>query len=342
MKKKLPIVIIVLILIVVAWFNWDNWFGARNSQPFELYGNVENRQMQLSFLMPERIAELSVNEGDLIKKGDYLGSLETSRIERELANARAIIPIRQAAVDAAQAQLDKAQNGNRPELIAISKAASLALESKVKSAERETKRNTELYKDHIITKQALDLQNDNVLFYQNILKAVQSGVKMLANGERQENIALALANLNRAKAELDKSNQDITLLEQKLADTKLYAPSDGIVRNRLKEPGEMASPQVPVLTIATVSPKWIRSYVGETDLMKFKIGDPATIQFDGYDKPFSGTISYISSQAEFTPKSIETKELRTHLVYEIRILVEDQENLLKAGAPTTITFPGLS
>ena len=126
--------------------------------------------------------------------------------------------------------------------------------------------------------------------------------------------------------------------EQKLADTKLYAPCDGIIRNRLVEPGEMTSPQSAVLSMSIVSPKWIRCYLSESLLTKVKNGDKAVIKCDGAEKDFEGWVGFIAPNAEFTPKNIETEELRTNLVYEIRVYVDDEENILKLGAPATVVF----
>ena len=147
--------------------------------------------------------------------------------------------------------------------------------------------------------------------------------------------------MEQAKANLARAEAELQILRQQLADTKLHAPCDGIIRNRLLEPGELASPQKPVLTLAVVSPKWVRVYLPETLLAKVKTGEKCRIRMDGMERDFSGWVGFVSPTAEFTPKNIETPELRTSLVYETRVFVDDPENQLKLGSPVTVVFPGI-
>ncbi len=148
-------------------------------------------------------------------------------------------------------------------------------------------------------------------------------------GPRKEDIAAAEAQLKAAEAQL-------ALLRQQLNDAALAAPQDGIIRSRLLEPGEIASPAKPVFSIAIVTPKWVRAYVSEPDLPKVAPGAAATVTVDGSSQAFSGHIGFISPVAEFTPHAIQTAELRTSLVYEVRILVDDPDDVLRLGMPATV------
>jgi len=161
------------------------------------------------------------------------------------------------------------------------------------------------------------------------LEASRSRLNELLAGSRDEDIAVAAAQVAQSKVQL-------IIAEQQLTDTKLYSPRDGIVRKRLLEAGEMASPSSPVLSIALVTPKWVRAYLNESMLAQVKPGAPAKVTVDGRSDGFEGWVGYISPSAEFTPKNIETPELRTSLMYEVRIMLKDPQNLLKLGSPATV------
>ena len=127
----------------------------------------------------------------------------------------------------------------------------------------------------------------------------------------------------------------LAVMRHQIESGELKAPVDAVVRSRLLEPGDMATPQRPVLTLALTQPKWVRVYVAETELGKVRVGLPARIRSDGQADVLTGRISFIASTAEFTPKAVETEELRTSLVYEVRILVEDPADILRLGQPVT-------
>jgi HlyD family secretion protein len=130
------------------------------------------------------------------------------------------------------------------------------------------------------------------------------------------------------------------LLRQELADAQLVAPIDGVVRTRIMEPGEMASPQKPVFSLALTDPKWIRAYVSEPDLGKVHPGMAATVAVDSFPQhPFDGWVGFVSPVAEFTPKTVQTEELRPSLVYEVRVFVKDASDVLRLGMPATVHLP---
>lgn len=148
--------------------------------------------------------------------------------------------------------------------------------------------------------------------------------------DRAEDIAAAEAQLKASEAQLAQLRHQIDL-------GRLRAPTDAVVRSRLREPGDMVTSQVPVFTLALTKPKWVRVYVGEPDLGKIKPGMAAQVFTDSHpDRPIAGKVGYISSVAEFTPKSVQTEELRTSLVYEVRVVVEDPGNVLRLGQPATV------
>ncbi len=156
----------------------------------------------------------------------------------------------------------------------------------------------------------------------------------------QDDLEAAKATRDAAEAQVNANEAQAALLKQELADTNLYAPSDSIVRSRILEPGDMSSPLKPALSLAVIDPKWVRAYVSEPDLGKVHPGAKATVEVDSYpNRRFAGWVGFISPQAEFTPKPVETEELRTSLVYEIRVFVTDPENDLRLGEPATVRLP---
>ncbi|MDO4588093.1 MAG: efflux RND transporter periplasmic adaptor subunit [Planctomycetia bacterium] len=326
----LAFLLIGLALAITVHQYWDVIKAKFDSplQALQLPGNVDDRQINLAFQIPERVAQIEVEEGDFVRKGDLLGTLETVRIENRIAEA-------EAAVQAAQAKHEKEVNGYRPEEIEMAKAGVDIIKAQIQAAENRFKRSQKLATISAVSEQdAEDAEaNYNKLLAQLDL-ATNNLNKMLA-GTRKEDIAMAQANVTQAEAQLN-------IQRQNLADTQLKSPCDGIIRNRILEPGEMASPQSTALILAVVSPKWIRVYVSEPLLPKIKPGDKAVVTLDGLpDTPLDGWVGFISPNAEFTPKNVETKELRTSLVYEVRVFVNDSDNILKLGAPVVVIFPDI-
>jgi HlyD family secretion protein len=152
-------------------------------------------------------------------------------------------------------------------------------------------------------------------------------------GPRKEDIG-------QAEAELRADEAQAAFLRQELADAQLVAPVDAVVRTRLMEPGEMASPQKPVFSLAVTDPKWVRAYVAESDIGKLRTGMAASVALDSFPRRrFNGWVGFISPVAEFTPKTVETTELRTSLVYEVRVFVKDPSDQLHLGSPASVYLP---
>ena len=151
---------------------------------------------------------------------------------------------------------------------------------------------------------------------------------------------LQMSAMDSAAAHENADIAQLALLKQELKDAQLFAPTDATVRNRILEPGEMSSPTRPVLTLAVTDPKWVRVYVDEPNLSRLHPGMRAAVSVDSYPgRTFPGWVGYISSVAEFTPKNIETEDLRTSLVYEVRVFVHDPGDMLRLGMPATVRIP---
>jgi len=165
------------------------------------------------------------------------------------------------------------------------------------------------------------------------LKAAQETLQLAVLGARKEDIAAARATLEANRAAL-------AIARKQLADAELHAPSEGIIQDRILEPGDMASPQHPVYTLALTDPVWVRAYVPGPQLGKLRPGMRAVVTTDSYpDARYQGWIGFISPTAEFTPKAVETTEVRTSLVYQVRVFVCNPQDQLRLGMPATITIP---
>jgi HlyD family secretion protein len=320
------LIALALVAVVVGGVVW--WVIQRRDDGRELvlYGNVDLRQVQLAFNNSERIAAVLVQEGDHVKQGQVLARLDTSRLEPQVAQAMA-----QAA---AQRQvLTRLRNGSRPEEIAQARANVESAKADLLNAQQQYERlrnAAELSAGRAVRRQDVDAAKATLDMAAAKLAVNQKSLDLAVLGPRKEDIAENEARLRANEAQA-------ALLRQQLADSQLIAPTNAVVRTRIMEPGEMASPQNPVFSLAVIDPKWVRAYVSEPALGKIRPGMPATVVVDSFPKRgFEGWIGFISPVAEFTPKAVQTEELRTSLVYEVRVFVKDPQDELRLGMPASV------
>jgi HlyD family secretion protein len=332
-KKKVMVgsimILAVLAILAIGFGAGRRWGNPKKElKRLVLYGNVDLRQVELAFNDSERIAEVLVQEGDQVKSGQILARLDTSRLKPQTAAAEAEVASQQAVVQ-------KLHHGSRPEEIAQAQANVATAKADQVNAGRQWTRLTALSgltTGRAISQQDLDSAKAALDSAQAHLTMAEQGLDLSVIGPRAEDIAQGEAQLRVNQAQLD-------LLRQKLADAELVSPCDAVVRSRLLEPGEMISPQRAVYTLAITNPKWVRAYVSDPDLGKVQPGMKASISADSFPgRTFSGWVGFISSIAEFTPKAVETVELRSSLVYEIRVFVEDPQDELRLGMPATVAF----
>lgn len=322
-RKILAIVVaVILALALLIWFlNRD-----KHSDVIVLHGNVDLRQVDLPFNDSERIAEVLVEEGTQVRAGQVLARLDTGRLLPRIKQAEAKV--------AAQSEmLRKLRNGARPEEIAQARAALAAAEAETTNARSQIQRLrsiSEASNGRAVSPQDLEAATAQARTSEAQLKNSQESLQLVLAGPREEDIATA-------KAQLDAAEADLALLQRQLRDAELVAPIDGVIRSRLMEPGELATPQRPVFSIAIAHPKWVRAYVSESDLGRVNVGMRASVSIDSApDHAIDGSVGFISSTAEFTPKTVQTEELRTSLVYEVRIFVQDDADRLRLGMPATV------
>jgi HlyD family secretion protein len=326
MNKKL---VGIAIIAAVAAIGLGAWYWSRpaaNDKELVLYGNVDLRQVALAFPASERVARVLAEEGQKVHAGEVLAELDTRGLRLKLAEA-------EAQANAQQQALARLKAGTRPEELAQSRARTAAAQADADLARDQLERITAVQQDsngRAVSQQDADSARARAKAAQAALEQARQGQALAQHGPRREDIAQAQAQLEAAQAA-------IALINHQLDEAMLKAPVDALVRARLMEPGDMASPQRPVYTLAIADPKWVRTYVREADLGRIKPGMAAGISIDSLPgKTLAGKVGYISSVAEFTPKTVQTEELRTALVYEVRVLAEDKADVLRMGMPATV------
>lgn len=325
MKRPVWVGVLVVAVVGIAAALWWWTRNGEKTDELALYGNVDLRQVDLAFNNSERIAAVLVQEGERVKKGQVLARLDTARIAPQLAQVEA-----QAA---AQSQIvQRLRNGTRPEEIAQARANVDSARADVVNARLQYERlqsAAEISAGRAVRQQDVDNAKAALQVAEAKLVVNQRSLDLAIAGPRKEEVAENAARLRASEAQA-------AFLRQQLVDSELIAPMDAVVRTRAMEPGEMASPQRAVFSLAITDPKWVRVYVAETDLGKIRHGMPTAVAVDSFPgRRFEGWVGFISPVAEFTPKSVHTEELRTSLVYEVRVFVKDPEDNLRLGMPAT-------
>ncbi|MEX3018787.1 secretion protein HlyD [Kluyvera sp. STS39-E] len=324
MKKPVALILAVAVLVaLIGGGTW--WYQSRQNNGLTLYGNVDIRTVNMSFRVGGRLQSLSVDEGDAIKQGQTLGQLDKAPYENALMQAKANVAT-------AQAQYDLMMAGYRSEEIAQAAAAVKQAQAAYDYAQSFLQRQQGLWNSRTVS--ANDLANARSSRDQAFatLKSAQDKLSQYRAGNRPQEIAQAKANLEQAQAQLAQSTLD-------LHDTVLTAPSDGTLLTRAVEPGSMLTAGSTVLTLSLTHPVWVRAYVDEKNLNQAQPGREILLYTDGRpDKPYHGKIGFVSPTAEFTPKTVETPDLRTDLVYRLRIIVTDADGSLRQGMPVTLSF----
>jgi len=287
-------------------------------------GTVEATEAALGFQVPGRIETVGPHEGDRVKAGDTLAALDRSELEARKAQAVAQL-------DAARALLTELEAGARREELAQAREVLHAAEERYADAQRDFERVQRLHQTGALSQEAFDKAKLTLEVAKSQRDQAQQQLQMLETGPRRERIAAQRAAVAQAAAAVRQA-------DAALANAVVRAPFDGVVTVRDREPGETVGAGAPVLTIVNLADRWVRIYIREDRVGAVRIGQAATITADTYPgKHYGGTVSFIASEAEFTPRNVQTAEERVKLVYAVKVRITgDLGNELKPGMPADV------
>ncbi|MGD8362480.1 MAG: HlyD family efflux transporter periplasmic adaptor subunit [Gemmatimonadota bacterium] len=291
-------------------------------------GTVEATEADLGFQMAGRIAWVGPRMGDSVQVGEEVARLDQEEL---LARKRAA----EAQREAARALLAEMNTGSRPEEIAEGQAALRGAEERLADAQRDLERARRLFDGGAVSRETLDKAETAARVAESAVDQARERVRLLEEGPRRERIAAQQAMVAQAEA-------TVAQVDAALSNSVVTIPFRGVVTIRHREPGETVSPGAPVLTIMDPEDRWVRIYVREDRVGEVSLGQRATIISDTYgDRTYRGEVIFISSEAEFTPRNVQTTEERVKLVYAVKVqITEDPSHDLKAGIPADVVLEG--
>jgi HlyD family secretion protein len=302
-------------------------------------GHVEATEVQVASEVGGRLVELRVAEGDRVKRGDLIARLDTRDTEIQLARARA----ERAAADA---QLRLLQAGSRGEDIRQAQAQveageteAAAAQAELTAAEADLERfesllraNAGSQKQRDDAKARADVAREHVRGASERVRAAREGVARLRAGARPQEIDAARARV----AGLD---AQVASFEKSVKDAEVIAPVDGIVTTKVADQGEILAPRAPIVIVTDLDHAWANVFVPEPMIPRLKVGQSATVFTDAGGQGLSGTVTFISPKAEFTPRNVQTADERSKLVYRIKVTVDNSQGVLKQGMPVDAELP---
>jgi HlyD family secretion protein len=370
-KKVLPIVVLVAAVGggLAGWYRSTR--PSNDTNTLRLSGNIEVIDAQVAFKIAGRVEARPVDEGYTLQQGQLVALLDTSDLKHDVALRQAEVQAAEAAlaellagsrpqeIVAAEAAMRRAkgfleelEHGSRPQEIAVAEAvvrSTLAeknrLEDELARAARLRDQNAISVEDHIRAKAAFDVAVANHRQAQERLALAQEGPRIEQIAQARAALAQAQAqyelvkigprkeDIDQARARLDQAKAALGLARTRLDYATLKAPMRGVVLSKNIEPGEYVSPGTPVITMANLEDVWLRAYVDARHVGRLRIGQTAQVTTDTPGQVFTGRVSFISPEAEFTPKTVQTEQERVKLVYRVKIDIHNPDGLLKPGLP---------
>jgi len=372
-SKKLlliPIVIIVVAGLIVLWYLLSR--PGRDARALRVSGNIEVTDAEVSFKIPGLVKERPVDEGQRVEAGQVIARLETADLEADLAVRRAEVQAveaalaellagsrpeeiaqAEAAMGGAQAKLDELLAGSRPEEIAAAEAVAQSAKAETDRLRVEYDRADALFKASAMAQTDYDRASMQYSVATARLAETEARLKLAKEGPRKEDIAQGRAALaeatqrydlvrkgprqetiDQARGRLAQAKAAQVLSETRLSYATLRSPLTGVALSKNVEVGEYVAPGTPVITVGDLVNVWLRAYINETDLGRVKLGQPVRVTADTWPgKTYEGRVSFISSEAEFTPKQVQTRQERVKLVYRIKIDIANPQMELKPGMP---------
>jgi HlyD family secretion protein len=324
-RTRIAVVVVLLVAVAAGATLWSRFRAEQNASELTLYGNVDIREVELAFRVPGRLLEMHFDEGDSVEAGQRVARLDPEPYREALAVA-------EARVAQAQANLDKLKSGNRPQEVERARAAVREAQALSDNAERDLERQTGLNASGAASDRTVEAARARRDETAARLASAREALALAEEGFRAEDIAAAQADVAAALAQRDQA-------QTQLDDAELTAPSTGTLIARVREPGSMLAQGAAVYSLSLRDPVYVRAYVAEPDLGKLAPGTPVTVTTDSSDRAYEGQIGFISPRAEFTPKTVQTTDLRTDLVYRLRIVVANGDEGLRQGMPVTVHVP---
>lgn len=286
-------------------------------------GTMDATEIAASFRMPGSLRKRPVDEGSRVKPGELLAALDEREAVARLHQA-------EAALQAAEARLKDLERGYRPQEIAEARAQVEQARANRANLEEEARRSEALFHGGATSQQRRDRDRTAATVSAQQLSAAQERLKLLQSGYRPETI-------NVARAQRDEARAAVAGARVALADLQVRSPVEGVVTRTHAEVGETLGAGRPVATVTDISRPWVRVYIAENQIGKVRLGAAARIKVDTFpDRGFDGRVSYVSSQAEFTPKNVQTQEERVKLVFAVNVTVDNRDGTLKPGMPADV------
>ncbi len=320
MKKPVVAVIAAVVIIAGVILYLFARHPGNGKGKIRVSGNIEVTTVEVSFKIPGRVAQRLVDEGMIVKTGQPIARLESEDLAHEVA-------LRRADARAMRAVLDELLAGSRKEEIAEAEATHAAAQAEAKKAADDFRRQEALFRREVISRQKYDAARTAFDTTRAQERQAAEALTLVRKGPRQERIDQGRARLGEAEASL-------ALAITRLGYANLLSPVSGLVMAKNIEPGEQVAAGTPVVTVGVLDTVWVRAYINETDLGRVKVGQKATVTVDTWPgKAYDGTVTFISSEAEFTPKNVQTQKERVKLVYRVKITIPNPNMELKPGMP---------
>ena len=323
MKKKRLIIVGIIIVIIISVLLVNHFRNKKDDGALSLSGNVEVTETNVGFKLPGRVMELTVDEGQQVNVGQLIARIDNA----ELAS---VVMQNKASLQEAMTRLAELRAGSRVQEIERARASVNAQAADLDKAKKDYERADILYKNGAISASQFEAAQNAYNTRVAQLKSAQETLSLVREGPRKEDIQAAEHRVQQVKAMVNAS-------EERLKDTVLLAPISGVILRKNVELGETLSSGTPAFTIGDLENPWVKVYVKENRLGQVKLGQKADVKVDSFkDKTYDGTVTFISSEAEFTPKNVQTEEERVKLVFGVKVKVKNENGELKPGMPADV------
>ncbi|GAO36235.1 hypothetical protein SCT_1637 [Sulfuricella sp. T08] len=324
MNKKIVIIGILAAGIgaAVLW-KFAPWAARPDEGSVFASGTVDATEIAASFRVPGILIKRPVDEGSHVKPGELLAALDERETVARLHQA-------EAAQQVAQARLKDLEQGYRPQEIAEARAQAEQARANLSNLQEEARRSEALFHGGATSQQRRDKDRTVADVAAQQLSATQERLKLLQSGYRPETI-------NAARAQFEEAQAAVAAAHVALEDLQVTSPVEGVVTRKHAEVGETLGAGRPVVTVTDISRPWVRVYIPETQIGKVRLGAAAKVKVDTFpNRDFDGRVSYVSSQAEFTPKNVQTQEERVKLVFAVNVTLDNLDGTLKPGMPADV------